>query len=229
MLISTDKAVNPVNVMGATKRAAEMLVQAYAKNTAMKCMTVRFGNVLGSNGSVIPLMERQIKDGGPVKVTHPEITRYFMTIPEASQLVLQAAALAESGAIYVLDMKNPIKIMDLAKRLIQLYGYEPNITMPIVITGLRKGEKMHEELTMNEETSTLLKTSHARIYKLQTAHTDFNWLEKQVELMVRVAENNAYAALGILKKLVPNYRPQDNEGFIDVLKDLLLKQTNPLL
>mgnify|MGYP002229901989 CR=1 FL=1 len=132
--------------MGCTKRICEMLIQTFAKNTSMKCMAVRFGNVLGSHGSVIPLFEEQIKNGGPVTITHPDIVRYFMTIPEAAQLVLQAGGLAQSGSIYVLDMGEPVKIMDLATRLIRFYGYEPNVNMEIKVTGLRPGEKLYSKM-----------------------------------------------------------------------------------
>ena len=162
--LSTDKAVNPTSVMGCTKRICEMLIQTFAGNTDMKCVAVRFGNVLGSHGSVIPLFEAQIKKGGPVTLTDPNIERYFMTIPEAAQLVLQAGALAEGGSIYVLDMGEPVKIMDLAKQLIRFYGYEPGVNMEIKIVGLRPGEKLYEELMMDEEQDKMRRTQHNKIF-----------------------------------------------------------------
>jgi FlaA1/EpsC-like NDP-sugar epimerase len=203
--LSTDKAVNPTNVMGASKRVTELIVQNYAKTSSMKCMTVRFGNVLGSYGSVIPLFESQIRAGGPVQVTHPDITRYFMTIPEAAQLVLQAGALGESGAIYVLNMGSPVRIMDLAEKLIRYYGYTPNEDMPIEIIGLRPGEKMYEELTLDEEEQSLLETSHNRIYRTQPLAIDDKAFPAKLEALMNASQTNAPEMIDLLLELVPNY------------------------
>jgi FlaA1/EpsC-like NDP-sugar epimerase len=162
VLVSTDKAVNPTSVMGATKRFAELIIQSYARNSATKYCAVRFGNVLGSRGSVIPLLKKQIARGGPVTVTDAEMKRYFMTIPEAVSLVIQAGSMGDNGEIFVLDMGQPVKIVDLARDLIQLSGYEPNVDIKIEITGMRPGEKLFEELLTAEEGTQA--TKHERIY-----------------------------------------------------------------
>jgi FlaA1/EpsC-like NDP-sugar epimerase len=203
--LSTDKAVNPTNIMGASKRLTELIVQDYAKHNDIECMTVRFGNVLGSYGSVIPLFESQIRSGGPVQVTDPEITRYFMTIPEAAQLVLQAGALGESGAIYVLDMGSPVKIMDLAEKLIRYYGYTPNADMPIEIIGLRPGEKMYEELTLDEEEQSMMETSHNRIFRTQPLPIDDTAFPDKLDALMHAAQENDPNLLSMVCELVPNY------------------------
>ena len=205
--LSTDKAVNPTNVMGCTKRICEMLIQSFAQNTEMRCMAVRFGNVLGSHGSVIPLFESQIRKGGPVTITHPDIVRYFMTIPEAAQLVLQAGALAETGSIYVLDMGEPVRIMDLAKKLIRFYGYEPDVNMPIKIVGLRPGEKLYEELLMDSEQDKMRKTAHDKIFVAPPMDIDLGMFYQQLQLIKTAAEHNDNGVVHILEEMVPTYHP----------------------
>lgn len=212
--LSTDKAVNPTNVMGATKRITELIVQQFAENSIMRCMTVRFGNVLGSHGSVIPLFEKQIQSGGPVLVTDKEITRYFMTIPEAAQLVLQAGALGETGAIYVLDMGEPVKIYELAEKVIRFHGYEPNVDMPIEITGLRPGEKMFEELLTPDEMNAMEKTAHGRIFKAHPEPIDSEVFDEKLEELISLAEINSKGVIASIAELVPNFKhgpEQENE------------------
>ena len=208
--LSTDKAVNPTNVMGATKRITEMLIQYYGEHTEMKCMAVRFGNVLGSHGSVIPLMEAQIRKGGPVTVTHPDITRYFMTIPEAAQLVLQAGGIARSGSISVLDMGEPVRIMDLAKKLIRAYGYEPNVDMPIKIIGLRPGEKLYEELLMDSERDKMTRTAHKKIFVANVDKVTEAQFERIVTTMEAAAASNDEAAVEAVASVVPTFSPWKN-------------------
>ena len=205
--LSTDKAVNPTNVMGATKRITEMLIQRYGKKTDMKCMAVRFGNVLGSHGSVIPLMEAQIRKGGPVTVTHPDVTRYFMTIPEAAQLVLQAGGIARSGSIFVLDMGEPVRIMDLAKKLIRAYGYEPNVDMPIKIIGLRPGEKLYEELLMDSERDKMIRTAHRKIFVANVDEISDEQYERMMETLERAAGQNDEHAVEAIAEVVPTFCP----------------------
>ena len=205
--LSTDKAVNPTNVMGCTKRLCEMLIQSFASGTDMKCVAVRFGNVLGSHGSVIPLFEAQIKKGGPVTLTDPNIERYFMTIPEAAQLVLQAGALAESGSIYVLDMGEPVKIMDLAKQLIRFYGYEPGVNMDIKIVGLRPGEKLYEELMMDEEQDKMRRTQHNKIFVASPRSIDLAQFYGQLQELEAAAEHNDEGVVKQLAKMIPTFTP----------------------
>ncbi len=205
--ISTDKAVNPANVMGATKRAAEMLVQYYAARTPMKCMAVRFGNVLGSNGSVIPLFEAQIRKGGPVTVTHAEMERYFMTIPEAAQLVLQAGSLASKGSIYILDMGKPVKIMDLAKKLIRLHGYTPGADMEIKVVGLRPGEKLHEDLMMDQEASAAARTEHEKIFAAPAILMLDGTFLKQLQDLEHSLAGSDWDVVQALSRIVPTYNP----------------------
>ncbi len=205
VLLSTDKAVNPANVMGATKRVTELIIQSMSKTSKTKFMAVRFGNVLGSNGSVIPLFKKQIEDGGPVTVTHPEMVRFFMTIPEAAQLVLQAAATAESGRIFVLDMGSPVKIADLARNLIRLSGLRPDKDIEIKYTGLRPGEKLYEELILSEEKDDMQVTCHKKIFVTKPVQMDDEKFKQQLEELERLAFNEPNKIESYLHVVVPNY------------------------
>ena len=213
VLISTDKAVRPTNVMGTTKRLAELILQACARkqNGTRFCM-VRFGNVLGSSGSVVPLFRKQIMAGGPITLTHPDITRYFMTIPEAAQLVLQAGAMGEGGDVFVLDMGEPVRILDLARRMVHLSGLEvktdatPDGTIEIQHVGLRPGEKLFEELLIGDNVEG---TSHPLIMRAQENEIPWNTLEHFLEELRQACDTFNYAEIRtLLLKIVAEYQPQ---------------------
>ncbi len=213
VMISTDKAVNPTNVMGATKRICEMIVQSFNKKSKTDFVAVRFGNVLGSNGSVIPLFKEQIENGGPVTVTHPDIIRYFMLIPEAVSLVLLAGACAKGGEIFILDMGQPVKIRELAENLIRLSGYTPGVDMEIKYSGLRDGEKLYEELLISEEG--IQKTENDLIYVAKPMEIDTEKLFSQIDYAKEImVEATPYEIVDIVKNLVPTFNPQ-NEAYKD--------------
>lgn len=213
VMISTDKAVNPTNVMGATKRICEMIVQSFNKNSKTEYVAVRFGNVLGSNGSVIPLFKEQIEKGGPVTVTHPDIIRYFMLIPEAVSLVLQAGAYANGGEIFILDMGSPVKIRELAENLIRLSGHVPGEDIEIKYTGLRDGEKLYEELLISEEG--IQKTQNNLIYIARPMEFDSENLFNRIDYMRDIMEGaSGRQIVDIVKELVPTFKPQ-NVAFKD--------------
>ena len=212
ILISTDKAVNPTNVMGATKRLCEMIVQAKNKVSQTEYAAVRFGNVLGSNGSVVPLFKKQIANGGPVTVTHKDITRFFMTIPEAVSLVLQAMSGAKGGEIFVLDMGEPVKIYDMAVKLIKLSGLEPNVDIQIKITGLRPGEKLYEELLMAEEG--LEQTKHDKIYIAAPMDIDITMINQKLNELSELLETSTNEQRDkiktVIKEVVPTFKEPGN-------------------
>jgi FlaA1/EpsC-like NDP-sugar epimerase len=204
VMISTDKAVNPTSIMGASKRIAEMYIQDLSRTSKTQFVTVRFGNVLGSDGSVIPIFNKQIAEGGPVTVTHPEMKRYFMTIPEASQLVLQAATMGKGGEIFVLDMGEPVKIQDLARELITLSGFRPGEDIEIVITGPRTGEKLFEELSIEGED--MQRTRHPKISIWKNIPMDRDTLRMGIDELVKTARNQSHNEIaGKIKELVPEY------------------------
>jgi FlaA1/EpsC-like NDP-sugar epimerase len=211
VMVSTDKAVNPSSVMGCSKRIAEIYVQSFSNKLSGESLhhtqfiTTRFGNVLGSNGSVIPTFRKQIAEGGPVTVTHPEITRYFMTIPEACRLVLEAGAMGKGGEIYIFDMGQPIRIVELAKKMIRLSGFEPGKDIEIVYTGLRDGEKLYEELLNNEEDT--IPTHHPKILKARVREYDYPYVVSMIELFEElINDRNEIKILALMKEIVPEYK-----------------------
>lgn len=207
ILISTDKAVNPTNIMGASKRLCEMVIQMCNRNSNVEFAAVRFGNVLGSNGSVIPLFKKQIEEGGPVTVTHKDIIRYFMTIPEAVSLVLQAGAYAKGGEIFILNMGEPVKILTMAENLIRLSGYEPYQDIEIVFTGLRPGEKLYEELLMEEEG--IRQTKNNRIFIGKPIDMDYQEFERKLGALDAAAWRETNDIRRMVQELVPGYRYQE--------------------
>jgi FlaA1/EpsC-like NDP-sugar epimerase len=222
VMVSTDKAVNPTNVMGASKRIAEIYVQSFsnfieaqnltAKNGSVihtKFITTRFGNVLGSNGSVIPRFKEQIQKGGPITVTHPDITRYFMTIPEACRLVLEAGSMGKGGEIFIFDMGQSVKIVELAKKMIKLSGLIPNQDIKIEFTGLRPGEKLYEELLNNQENN--LPTHHHKIMVAKVMAYDFDEVSKKVEKLIDTAcYFKDKEVVTLMKKIVPEYKSNNS-------------------
>lgn len=204
VLISTDKAVNPTSIMGASKRAAELIVQYMNRNSQSKFSAVRFGNVLGSNGSVIPLFKKQIEQGGPITVTHKDVTRYFMTIPEAAGLVIQSGAMMAGGEIFVLDMGKPVKIENLARSLISLSGLKPDVDIEIEYTGLRPGEKLYEELLMSEDGVEI--TKNDKIFIEKSKGIDFELYIKEIKSFESEDFEDAEKVIDFIKRIVPNYK-----------------------
>ena len=206
VLISTDKAVRPTNIMGASKRICEMVIQTYNQRSKTEYVAVRFGNVLGSNGSVVPLFKQQIREGGPVTVTHPDIIRYFMTIPEAVSLVLQAGAYAQGGEIFILDMGEPVKILDLAENMIRLSGLVPGVDIEIKFTGLRPGEKLYEELLIDDDNKK--ETANKRIFIGQPIKIDEAEFDEKMKELEKATFSEDENIRQVVKKLVPEYTIQ---------------------
>jgi FlaA1/EpsC-like NDP-sugar epimerase len=212
IMISTDKAVRPTNVMGTTKRICEMVIQAMNHPGTTEFAAVRFGNVLGSNGSVIPLFTEQIKRGGPVTVTHPDIIRYFMTIPEAAKLVIEAGGMAKGGEVFILDMGQPVKIKDLAERMITLSGFKVGQDIKIEYTGLRPGEKLYEELLLDEEG--IVQTLHKKIFVVRQTQVTADELETRLSILRNSLNNGNEAIKAALKAVVPEYSYKPGEDVI---------------
>lgn len=210
VFVSTDKAVNPTNVMGASKRIAEMYIQSLGKNVKTKFVTTRFGNVLGSNGSVIPRFKKQIENGGPITITHPEITRYFMTIPEACQLVLEAGSIGKGGEIFVFDMGKSVKIIDLARKMIKLSGLQENKDIKIIFTGLRPGEKLYEELLADSENT--LPTHHPQILIGKVKEYDFNEVSEKINKLIELFDKqNNEQIVSFMKSILPEFKSNNSE------------------
>ena len=209
VMVSTDKAVNPTNVMGASKRIAEIYIQSLSATANTKFITTRFGNVLGSNGSVIPRFRKQIESGGPITITHPDITRFFMTIPEACQLVLEAGTSGEGGEIYIFDMGESVKILDLAKKMIKLSGLTLDKDIKITYTGLRPGEKLYEELLANEENT--IATHHNQIMIAKVKKYDFQEVDAKINQLISSfnAQNN-FQIVAQMKALVPEFKSKNS-------------------
>ena len=223
VLVSTDKAVNPTNIMGATKRAAEILIQSFNSSSKTTFMAVRFGNVLGSSGSAIPTFKKQIKQGGPITITHPEMNRYFMSIQEASQLIIQCAALGKDGEIFLLEMGKPIKILQIAKDLIRLSGYEKK-EIPIVFTGLRPGEKLYEELQLFNEHK--VKTSHKKIMILKQSNSPTPWpiFEQTIQHLLKTAQTlDKDKIQELLKHALPTYQPDNFSSTVETKDKILFR------
>ena len=226
VLVSTDKAVHPVNIMGATKRLAEKVIQSVdLDKTRTEFLAVRFGNVIGSSGSVIPIFRQQIDRGGPVTITHPQMSRYFMSITEASQLILQAGAInGNSGQIFLLDMGKPVRIQDMANDLIRLSGFEPEKDIPIIFTGLRPGEKLYEELVSKEEKAQ--STDHKKIMVLNNGTNNMPWevMKREIQSLIDISlQFDTDAIKRKLQHMIPDYTPQD---YYALGKDLNLDVTS---